>query len=415
MTRRPERIGVVGAGMVGLATAWHLQEHGAHVTVLDRDKVASGASWGNAGWVVPGLVAPLPEPAVLRYGAAAAMKPSSPVYIPIQANLGLLRFLVRFVRNSTAKRWRTGMEALAALSTGASEAFDALTAASGAADAVRVGPILACGRREDELAGLLLELEHIAALGQPVDHERLTGAEAREAVPTLTDAVGAAVRLIDQRFIDPGRFVNALAQSVQARGGAVLESRAVVDLQPEQDAVVAVTDPGERLRFDAVVVATGAWLPRLTRKFGVRTRVQAGRGYSLSVPSDFVPSGPIYLPAQRVACTPMGDRLRLAGMMEFRRPEAALDERRVMAIAESVRPFLSGVDLDKRTDVWVGSRPCTPDGLPVIGRTSAERVWVAGGHGMWGITLGAVSGRSLAGAMMTGDRHSELAPFDPLR
>jgi D-amino-acid dehydrogenase len=102
-------------------------------------------------------------------------------------------------------------------------------------------------------------------------------------------------------------------------------------------------------------------------------------------------------------------------MMEFRRPEAALDQRRIRAIAEAARPLLRGADLDNRQDEWVGSRPCTIDGLPLIGATGSTRVFAAGGHGMWGITLGPVTGRLLAEQMVTGQRVEQLAPFDPLR
>jgi len=123
----------------------------------------------------------------------------------------------------------------------------------------------------------------------------------------------------------------------------------------------------------------------------------------------------VYFPAQRVACTPIGDRLRVAGMMEFRKPEAPLDERRIRAIAEAAKPLLVGTDLDQREDEWVGSRPCTSDGLPLIGATRSPRVFAAGGHGMWGITLGPVTGRLLAETMVTGKRVPQLAPFDPLR
>ena len=166
---------------------------------------------------------------------------------------------------------------------------------------------------------------------------------------------------------------------------------------------------------DHVVIASGTWLDQLARPFGVRMHVQAGRGYSLSVPIEHTPKGPVYLPSQRVACTPLGDRLRVAGMMEFRPPEAPLDERRIDAIVDASRPYLSGVDLDDRQDEWVGSRPCTSDGLPLIGATTSRRVHVAGGHGMWGMTLGPATGRLLAGSIVTGRPAPELTPFDPLR
>jgi D-amino-acid dehydrogenase len=123
----------------------------------------------------------------------------------------------------------------------------------------------------------------------------------------------------------------------------------------------------------------------------------------------------VYFPAQRLACTPIGDHLRIAGMMEFRAPGAPLDPRRTRAIADAVRPLLRDADVDARTDEWVGSRPCTPDGLPLIGGTRSPRVFAAGGHGLWGITLGPITGQLLAETVTTGRRPAELAPFDPLR
>ena len=173
--------------------------------------------------------------------------------------------------------------------------------------------------------------------------------------------------------------------------------------------------PGQRQWHDAAVVTTGAVLGELAAQFGVRRPVQAGRGYSFSVPAERMPAGPLYFPTQRVACTPLDGRLRVAGMMEFRRPGDALDPRRIAAIVDAVRPMLTGVDLDDRRDEWVGSRPCTPDGLPLIGATAAPRVFVAGGHGMWGIVLGPITGQLVAQAVLKGEIPAELMPFDPLR
>jgi D-amino-acid dehydrogenase len=169
-------------------------------------------------------------------------------------------------------------------------------------------------------------------------------------------------------------------------------------------------------RYDAVVLATGAWLGELARRAGLRTRVQSGRGYSMSLLLASPPAGPVYFPSARLACTPLpGGRLRVAGMMEFRRPGAPADPRRFALMVDAVRPLLTGAGAALRADEWVGSRPCTPDGLPLTGRARSPRVFVAGGHGMWGVTLGPASGQLLAATVMSGERPPELAPFDPLR
>jgi D-amino-acid dehydrogenase len=411
----PRQVAVIGAGMVGLSTAWFLQEAGADVTVYERDSVGAGASWGNAGWLTPSLTAPLPEPAVLRYGLRAVLSPQSPVYLPMRADRTLLRFLTGFVASSTARRWRRGMAAYVPLNERALEAFDALAAGGVSATTHPAGTFLACFRREREAEHLLTELEQIRDAGQRASFHPVTGWRVRAIEPTLSDQVGAAVQIYGQRYLHPPEYVRSLALAVQARGGEILEGVHVAELRHELGGVLVIDGTGEGRRHDAVVLATGAELPDLAAAFGVRHPVQAGRGYSFSVPVDRMPEGPLYFPRQRVACTPLGSRLRVAGMMEFRRPGDPLDPRRIAAIVDAVRPFLRGVDLDDRHNEWVGSRPCTADGLPLVGATASPRVYVAGGHGMWGVALGPITGMLLAQTVLKGEAPADLAPFDPLR
>ena len=411
----PRQVAVIGAGMVGLATAWFLQEAGVQVTVYERDHVGAGASWGNAGWLTPALTAPLTEPAVLRYGLRAVLSPRSPVYLPLRADRALLRFLTGFVAHSTGRWWRRGMAAYVPLNERALEAFDTLAAGGVPAATHRAETFLACFRRERQAAGLLAELEAIRDAGQDVSFSPVTGRRARALESTLTDRVGAAVQITGQRYVHPPESVWSLALAVRYRGGQVVQGVDVTDLRHERGGVAVISQAGQRQLHDAVVLATGAELGRLAGRFGVRQPVQAGRGYSFSVPVEQMPGGPLYFPTQRVALTPLGGRLRVAGMMEFRRPDDPLDPRRITAIVDAVRPFLTGVNLDERRNEWVGSRPCTPDGLPLLGRTASPRVFVAGGHGMWGIALGPLTGQLLAQTVLKGEAPPELAPFDPLR
>lgn len=415
----PQRVAVVGAGMVGLSTAWFLQEHGVDVTVHDRRHVAAGSSWGNAGWLTPAMTAPLPDPGVLRYGVRAVLSPASPVYVPLRPDPQLLRFLAGFVRHSTGRRWGTGLRAYAPVNRRALAAFDELTGGGVDARTLPAEPFLACFRTPAEHGPLLHELEQIRASGQDAAYDVLSGPEARAAEPTLSTAIGSAVRLHDQRYVDPPAFLAALADAVRDRGGRIVEDATVTGVDDDGSGVVVGTGPGAGERFDAVVLAHGAWLGGLARRFGVRQPVQAGRGYSFSVTGDRLPRAPVYFPAQRVACTPMdtpgGGRLRVAGMMEFRPPDAPLDPRRTRAIVEALRPLVRDVDLDERREEWVGARPCTADGLPLVGATRSPRVFVAGGHAMAGILLGPVTGKLLAHQVATGTTPPELVPFDPLR
>lgn len=415
MTQRPEHVVVVGAGMVGLSAAWFLQAEGVRVTVVDRSGIAAGSSWGNAGWIAPALTHPLPDPAILAGGIRATLKPSSPVYIPVSANPRLLRFLADFARHCTPARWRAAMAVFAEANRQALDAFDEI-AAGGLAEPIKAAePFLAAFASEADRKTLLEEFEHVRHVGVETPVELLDREAMHALVPALGDAVTCGVRLSDQHFINPGRFVNALADAVRSRGAEIRTDVDVRDIKESARGVRLEVAAGPPLDADAVVIATGTWLGSLARDVGVTTIVQAGRGYSFTVQPEHMPVAPMYFPAQRVACTPLGDGLRVAGMMEFRKPGAPLDPRRIAAIIDAATPMLTGVDWDARTDEWVGSRPCTADGLPLIGRTRSSRVFVSGGHGMWGIALGPLSGKLLAAQVARGETASLLSSFDPLR
>ncbi|MCV7062166.1 FAD-binding oxidoreductase, partial [Mycolicibacterium vaccae] len=195
--------------------------------------------------------------------------------------------------------------------------------------------------------------------------------------------------------------------------GADLRTGEVRAVSRTADGVRLDLRAGEPLRADAVVLATGAWLPELTGR-RVRVGLQAGRGYSFTVPVDRPLPGPIYLPEARVACTPYRGGLRVAGTMEFRRPSEPIAHRRIDAIIASATPLFDGVRWDERTDLWVGPRPVTDDGLPLIGELAGD-VYVAGGHGMWGLAHGPATGRLLAEQIVTGKQPEAARPFDPLR
>ncbi|MCK5892551.1 FAD-dependent oxidoreductase [Aeromicrobium sp.] len=415
MAQRPQHVVVVGAGMVGLATAWFLQERGARVTVVDRTGVMAGSSRGNAGWLAPALTLPLPDPAILATGVLAALKPSSPVYLPPTADPRLLAWLVAFARHCTPAKWRSAMTVFTAANREALAAFDALAVEEPTKHA---DPFLAAFRTVQDREVLVEEFANVAALGGATDVELLDEASVHALEPALGEQVSCGLRIHGQRFIDPGRYVGSLADAVRERGGEI--ALASVEKVDRQGAGVVVRTSTGTIAADAVVIAAGAWASRLVRPHGVRAFVQAGRGYSFAVRPQSQPRGPVYFPTQRVACTPLGesgaeDALRVAGMMEFRRPDAPLDPRRIAAIVDAVRPMLTGVDWEARTDEWVGSRPCTADGLPLVGATRTPGVFVAGGHGMWGIALGPLTGRLVADQVMQGRTDPLLRSFDPLR
>jgi D-amino-acid dehydrogenase len=408
----PTRVVVVGAGMVGLSCAWSLLGHGAEVEVLDKGAAGAGSSWGNAGYIAPAFTVPLPEPSVLRYGVRAVLDPRSPVRVPWRPDAERTRFLWQLARNCTEARWTRAMRGYRRLNEQIFAAFDAQRDA-GVRTPVRDAAVLAAFVRAADADGILHELDAVAAAGQPVEADILTGAQAREAEPNLTERIALAVRVKGQRYLDPVAYTAALADQVRARGGKVTEHTRVTGVAGRGGRTAVRTADGTR-DADAVVLAAGAWLPGLAAAHGVRVPQFGGRGYSFTVPLRRPLRGPVYFPAVRSALAPRDGRARVTGVMEFQRPDAPPDPAHVPATVRAVRPLLDA-DWDRVRDRWVGARPLTADGVPLVGPSATGGVYVAGGHGMWGVTLGPLTGRLLADHIMTGAMPPELAWLDPLR
>ncbi|MGH3677769.1 MAG: NAD(P)/FAD-dependent oxidoreductase, partial [Mycobacterium sp.] len=338
---------VVGAGIVGLSTAWFLQERGVDVTVVDRTGVAAGASWGNAGWIAPALTLPLNSPAVLRYGLRALLDPAAPLHIPMTADSGLASFLVQFAANCRRSTWKRAVRANVPLNEESIEAFDVLIA-NGVDAPVTDAPITALFRSTADAERMMRELRHLENAGQTMSVTGLAGEALREQVPLASPAITAALNINGQRFIDPGRFVKALGQAVIERG-ATMRTLEVSDVLSSGSGVTVFPRIGKGLTADTAVIATGAWLSRLAGR-RISVPVQSGRGYSFTVPVDRPIPGPIYLPDVRVACTPYNGALRVSGTMEFRDPYEPAEPVRVGAIVASASPLLDGVRWAERSD-----------------------------------------------------------------
>jgi D-amino-acid dehydrogenase len=216
---------------------------------------------------------------------------------------------------------------LGLLSSRALAAFDALAAGGVDAPVISGRPVIAGYQDRAGRAPLVAELKRVSQhAGPAADYDLLDGAEVQQAEPAFGLDIRAAVRIHGQRYLEPGAFLGALAASVRRRGGQIQDGTQVTRLRAGRDGVTVTTgqgggraaassvpDAGQESRYDSVVVATGAWLGELARPAGARIRVQSGRGYSFSVPVARLPGGPVYLPAQRLACTPLpGGRLRAA-------------------------------------------------------------------------------------------------------
>lgn len=410
---------VIGAGIVGLSTAFALQQRGVEVTVVDRIGPAAGASWGNAGWLSPAFTIPLPEPALLKQGPRALLSPSSPVALVPSTDPAVARFMAAFALNCTPHKWGESMRTYAKLNAHIFSSYERQIAA-GVRGEVLARDMTAGFASLHDAAAILDELARVSAAGQRIDVTLLDPESAREYEPHLTENVALAVRLRGQRYMDPGAYVRALADAVLAGGGELRTLVDVTDVRADGTRVRVIGSGMDELT-DAAVLCSGAWLPALAAAHGVKIPLFAGRGYSCSVPIDTPLRGATYFPAARAAITPRPDgadgrpRVRVAGIMEFADPDRPLNPKRIRVTNDAVRPLLRGIDWSGIDEQWVGSRPLSADGLPLIGGTATPGVYVGGGHGMWGLTLGPLTGELLAEQITTGRAPALTAGLDPLR
>ena len=242
---QPAKVTIIGAGIVGLCTAWFLQERGVEVTVLDRSGVAAGASLGNAGWVAPALTLPLPEPSIFKYGLKAVVDPTSPVYVPVAANSTLLRFLAGFARHSTPKMWRRNMVTFAEINKWSLESFDRMEDGGVSAALKHAEPFLAAFVSEHDRETITHEFDEVAAGGGHVSFEKITGDELREFEPSVSTIVTHGLRVDGQRFINPPSFMQVLAASVRARGATIVEGAKATGIRDLGAAGIAVDVEGQ--------------------------------------------------------------------------------------------------------------------------------------------------------------------------
>ena len=414
---------VVGGGVVGLCCALALERRGVAVTLVDAGPRESAASHVNAGWVVPSLAEPVPAPGLVGQSLRWMLRPDSPLSITPRIDPAFLRWLLAFWRSCNARSHRAGTEAIAALGARTMELYDDLRAAGVAFEEHRDGLLFAY--RDGTLLGHdHAGLETLRPFGYPIP-PLLSGDEARALEPSLADAIVGGFWLERERSVRPESLVSGLLARLGEGGTELRLGETVVGLEARDGAVrTVVTDRG-RIAAEAVVVAAGAWTPRIVEPLGIRAPIEAGKGYAI----DFAPPPPlptplrrpIYLHEARVAITPLDGMLRLAGTMELSGLNARVRPERVAALlrrtGEAVRGWPEGIaTAGPGVRVWVGPRPLTPDGLPLIGWAKGYRnLALATGHSMLGVTLAPATAEAIAELVCGGRTPAEIRPFDPAR
>jgi len=402
---------VVGAGIVGICCARALQRDGAAVTVIDPLPPGRGASFGNAGGMAVTEVAPLALPGTIRRVPRWLMDPLGPLTIRWPYLPRLAPWLWRFWRASTRARAEAAAQALADLHKSAYDDYAPLLAEAGISDILKRQGCISLYRSEEALARDALEWELKRRHGVRV--ERLGAEELRQMEPALAPVFAAGIFMPDWGHVaDPYRVVAAIAEHFARQGGTLRAARAV-RIEIADDAARAVlTEAGERIECDLVVIAAGAWSRKLARKLGDKVPLESERGYHSTLPTPGVRVNRMLHSAEGgFVVTPMAMGLRLAGTVELGGLELAPDYARARVLVDRAKRFLPGLNAEGASE-WMGHRPSLPDSLPVIGRSPrVANALYAFGHGHLGLTEGATTGRLIARLALGRDPGIDLRPF----
>lgn len=393
---------VIGGGIAGLASAWQAVERGHQVTVIERGTGPEhdGCSLGNAGYVCPSHLIPLASPGLLRTGLRLMWSRGGPFGIRWTANPAFWSWCLRFARSATRDHTTRCAPVLRQLGVASLAGYEAWEQAAGGAFTIhRHGLLNLC-----QTPAALESEASLVALCQEMDvpAEMLGPAELKAREPEVEfNALGAALFPGDCH-VDPIAVVRWLRGALADRGVQFRWGHEVTGWRTDGQRVQAVqTRAGEGADASAgeqagevFVLAAGSWTGQLGRGLGLRLPLQAGRGHSFEQPPVALRSS-VILTEARVALTPLPDRLRIGGNMELGGLDHRVDPRRIKGMKDAVDAFLPGLaNRESSGPVWTGLRPCTPDGMPYLGRTRHyPNLLVAGGHAMIGMSLGAVTGQ----------------------
>lgn len=402
-------VAIVGGGVVGVACAGELARRGASVVVLERDRVGHGCSYGNAGLLTPSLSIPLAAPGNVGKALRWLLDPEGPFYIQPRLDPALASWLLRFLFASRRSKFEPAAAALVELSRWTVDAFEQLAAGAPEPFAFARRGLLGIYETEKGFAAGRAAAEHVGGLG--IRWEEWSAEEVRQRQPAVRGEQIGGLFFPDDAQCEPYPAVLALTAEARRAGVEIAEGVEVTGAERAADGTVrALSTSSGPVAAREFVLAAGPLSGKLARRFGFRLPMLGAKGYTLVLPAlDPQPTCVLYLGERKIAINPQADSLRLSGTLELVDDDLSVNRRRVDAIVRLTDDLVPLPRELATGEPWRGLRPCTPDGMPVIGRSpAAANLWLATGHQMTGLKTSLGTARLLA-ELMAG----EPPTFDP--
>lgn len=387
---------IVGGGVIGVSAAYVLARSGISVVLVETGELCSGSSYGNAGLICPCHSTPIPGPGVLSQGIRWMFNPASPFYIRPSLDRDLIAWLWQFRKYCNQEAVDRAVPALRDMQRASLALYEEwLTTTGIEADYEKRGG-LELFLTKKKFSAAYREVEHMQNFG--IDLALLDRDAVLAIEPAVSLEVVGGIHYREDAHINPARFVEGLAAQAVQHGAVIKTGTKVTGMERSGNKITGVLTSAGRLTASEIVLAVGAWTPLIAADAGIRLSMQAGKGYSITMPRPQIcPGIPLHLAEARMAVTPMGPYLRFGGTMELSGINNEIRPQRVSAIRSGGYRYLATSERMQELETWSGLRPIPPDGLPYIGRpTGTANLTIAAGHAMLGVSMGPITGHLVA-------------------
>jgi D-amino-acid dehydrogenase len=386
---------VIGGGAVGICCAYYLNKLGKKVAVVEKSDICSGSSYGNAGLIVPSYSIPLAAPGMVIQGLKWMFNPESPLYIKPRLDRNLITWLWKFRQACNESHLRTAIPLLHDMHFASLGLFEELTEIEGLDFGLEKKGMIELANTRKGFENIVKDIGRMQTYG--VENRILEKDELQKYTSGLRSTAVGAVYLAHDAHLIPDRFVNQLARHIQHQNVSLLTSVEVLGFERAGRKVTTVKTTRGDIAAEEIILAAGSWSAQIASDLQLNLCLQPAKGYSLTFRRPEVcPLIPVTLAEAKVVITPMADTVRFAGTLELAGFDQSINQRRVQAILKAVPVYLP--DFDPKSfeliEIWRGLRPCSPDGLPYIGRPPRyDNLILATGHGMLGISLAPITGK----------------------
>jgi D-amino-acid dehydrogenase len=398
------KIVILGAGVIGVTSAWYLSQAGHQVTVIDRQPApARETSFANAGEVSPGYSAPWAAPGIPVKALKWMFMKHSPLIIQAKFDMTKLTWMARMLANCNSTSYGVNKARMVRLAEYSRDCLTDLRGETGLAYDERMQGTLQLFRTQAQVDAAYKDIKVLKEGGVPfevLDVDQCTAAE--PGLAAARDKITGGLRLPKDETGDCFKFTNGLADRAAAAGVTFRYGVDIRGLQVEAGRVVAVATAEGPVTADGFVVALGSFSPMMVKPLGVNLPVYPVKGYSITVPikdEGRAPVSTVMDETHKIAITRLGDRIRVGGMAELAGFDMSLSPKRRATLEHSVEDLFGGAGDQSKASFWCGLRPMTPDGTPVVGRTPIANLYLNTGHGTLGWTMAAGSGKLLADIM----------------